>query len=93
MQGVFPQQLKLSFVRPIPKALPPTSIENELRPISLTSQISKNTEGFTIDSMIPRVIDQFDFKQFALPNKSTTHALVYLLHQILAALENGHNSP
>ena len=92
MQGVFPHQLKLSIVRPIPKELPPTSIENELRPISLTSQISKNMEGFTIDSMIPQVIDQFDFKQFALPNKSTTHAIVYLLHQILAALDNGHNS-
>ena len=92
MQGVFPHQLKLSIVRPIPKALPPTSIENDLRPISLTSQISKIMEGFTIDSMIHQVIDQLDIKQFALPNKSTTHALVYLLHQILTALDNGHNS-
>ena len=49
-------------------------------------------EGFTIDAMIPQVIDQLDIKQFALPNKSTSHALVYLLHQILAALDNGHNS-
>ena len=49
-------------------------------------------EGFTIDAMIPRVIDQLDVKLFALPNKSTSHALVYLLHQILAVLDNGHNS-
>jgi hypothetical protein len=27
-------------------------------------------------------------KQFALPGKSTTHALTYLLHTILSALEN-----
>ena len=48
-------------------------------------------EGFTIDAMIPQVIDQLDIKQFALPNNSTFHALVYL-HEILAALDNGHNS-
>ncbi|CAB4019420.1 Hypothetical predicted protein [Paramuricea clavata] len=48
-------------------------------------------ERFTINSLMPQVIDQLDPKQFALPNKSTTHALVYLLHQILAALDSGHN--
>ena len=63
-----------------------------MRPISLTSQISKIMEGFTIDAMIPQVIDQLHIKQFALPSKSTSRALVYLLHQILAALDNGHNS-
>ena len=92
MQGVFPHQLKLSIVQPNPKVVPPFSVENDLRPISLTPQISKIMEGFTIDAMIPQVIDQLDIKQFALPNKSTSHALVYLLHQILAALDNGHNS-
>ena len=90
MQGVFPHQLKLSIVRPIPKVFPPSSVQNDLRPISLTSQTSKIMEGFTIDAMIPQVIDQLDIKQFALPNKSTSHALV--LHQILAALDKGHNS-
>ena len=84
-------QLKLSIVRPIPKELPPTSIENDLRPISLTLQISKIMERFAIKSLMPQVIDHFDPKQFALPNKSTTHALVYLLYQIFAALDSGHN--
>jgi hypothetical protein len=65
-QGVVPSQLKLSIVRPIPKVLPPTSIENDLRPISLTSQISKIMERFTINSLMPQVIDQLDPKQFAL---------------------------
>ena len=49
-------------------------------------------EIFTINSLMPQVLDQLDPKQFALPNKSTTHALVYLLHQIFAALDCGHNS-
>ena len=91
-QGVVPSQLNLSIFRPIPKELPPTSIENHLRPISLTTQISKIIEIFTINSLMPQVIDQLDPKQFALPNKSTTHTLVYLLRQIVTALDSGHNS-
>ena len=87
-----PSQLKLSIARPIPKVLPPTTTENDVRPISLTSQISNIMERFTINSFMPHVIDQHDPKQYALPNKSTTHALVYLLHHIFAALDSGHNS-
>ena len=30
-----------------------------------------------------QVIDKIDLKQFALPGRSTTHALVYVLHCIL----------
>ena len=37
-----------------------------------------------------QVIDKIDLKQFALPGRSTTHALVYLLHCILEALDNSH---
>ena len=51
LQGKFPQQLKRAFVVPIPKASPPRSIEEDLRPISLTSQIGKVMEGFTLDSL------------------------------------------
>ena len=34
-------------------------------------------------------VDKINLKQFALPDRSTTHALVYLLHCLLEALENG----
>ena len=37
-----------------------------------------------------QVIDKIDLKQFALPGRSTTHALVYLLHCILEALDNSY---
>ena len=37
-----------------------------------------------------QVIDKIDLKQFALPGRSTRHALVYLLHCILEALDNSH---
>ena len=88
-QGIFPEQLKRSFVVPIPKVLPPSSIEDDLRPISLTSQVSKLMEGFVLESLTSEVGHKLDPKQFALPTKSTAQALVYFLHLILSALDRG----
>ena len=89
-QGIFPQQLKRSFVVPIPKLSPPVSIEDDLRPISLTSQIAKVMEDFSLRSLMVEIRDKIDVKQFAVLGKSTTQALVYLLHIMLAALDAGH---
>jgi hypothetical protein len=70
-QGIFPQRLKRAVVIPISKLSPPSSLENDLRPISLTSQVSNVLEGW------------HGLNAVSLPNKSTTHALVYLLHSII----------
>ena len=70
-QGIFPQQLKHAVVIPIPKVSPPSSLENNLRPISLTSQVSKVMEGFTLKSLLLQVADKMDSMQFSLPSKST----------------------
>ncbi len=40
-QGKIPELLKSSIVSPIPKCMPPKTIEDDLRPISLTPQIAK----------------------------------------------------
>ena len=56
-QGVFPQRLKRAIVRSIPKQSPPTSIEDDLRPISLTSQVSKLLEGFTLKLLLSQIYD------------------------------------
>ena len=53
---------------------------DDLRPISLTAQVSKVMEGFVLESLTSEVGHQLDPKQFALPMKSTTQAPVYLLH-------------
>ena len=47
-------------------------------------------EGFTLESLYNQVIDRLDPKQFAVSSKSTTHALVYILHCIVEALDKGH---
>ena len=88
-QGFSPYQIKESLVTPLPKCSPPKCI-NDLRPVTLTSQIAKIFEGFTLAPLFNQVIDKIDRKQFALLGRSTTHALVYLLLCILEALDNGH---
>ena len=87
--GAFPQRLKREIVRPIQKQSPPTSIEDDLRPISLTFQASKLLEGFTLKLLLSQVADQLDPKQFSLPKKSTTQAVVYMLHSVLTGPESG----
>ena len=90
VQGFIPYQIKESVVTPLPKCSPLKCIKNDLRPITLTSQIAKIFEGFILAPLFNQVIDKIDLKQFALPGISTTHALIYLLHCILEALDNSH---
>ena len=88
----FPTTIKALPCGTHPKLSPPASIEDDLWPISLMSQIAKVMEGFTLDSLLNEVGNKLDTKQFALPRKSTTQALVYLLHLTLAGLDVGHCS-
>ena len=65
------------------------SVESDLRPVSLTSPIAKVLESFSAKSLLMGVWDKLDSKQFALPGRSTTQALVYLLHTILESVDGG----
>lgn len=91
-QGIVPSALKMSIIRPIPKCQPPKSIEDDLRPIALTSQIAKVMEGFTLKSLYAQVRSKIDPKQFALNKKSTSHALLYFMHNILQPMDKGNCS-
>lgn len=59
-QGVVPSQLKESQVTPCLKCTPPKIIKNDLRPITLTCQVAKLMEGFTLDSVYNQIIDPFE---------------------------------
>ena len=91
-QGKIPELLKSSIVSPIPKCMPPKSIEDDLRPISLTPQIAKIMEGFTLESLLADIGDQIDPYQFTMKGRSTTQALVFLLHNVLETLDRGGSS-
>ena len=45
---------------------------------------------FSLGYLMVEIRDKIDLKQFAVSGESTTQALVYLLHIILAALDDGH---
>ena len=82
LEGYLPPLLKSAVVRPLPKTSPPECVEDDIRPISLTSQLAKMMEGFD-------VLPHLDTKQVAVAGKSTTHAIIYLLHLALEALDRG----
>ena len=85
-EGSHPSLLKQACVRPLPKQNPACSIENDFRPVSLTSQVAKVMEGFTLVRMLLTIMDELDVRQFAVSGKSTVHAIVYLLHLALEVL-------
>ena len=73
---------KESIVTPTPKVIPPIVMDEDLRPITLTSPLAKVVEGFTLDLLISQTLGQLEIKQFSVSPKSTTQALVYILHSI-----------
>ena len=68
---------------------PARSVEKDIRPVSLTCQVAKVMESFTLARLLSVLLDKLDLKQFALSGRSTTQALVYLLHLALEALDKG----
>ena len=91
-EGYLPPLLKSAAVIPIPKKCPANDIEKDIRPISLTCQIAKVMEGFTLTRILPTILPQLDNKQFAVAGKSTEQAIVYILHLALEALDKGNCS-
>ena len=77
-----PRMWKLAGVTPLPKKKPVKELKKDLRPISLTPCISKVAEGFVVDDYVkPAVMSVIDDSQYgAIPNSSTTMALISMLH-------------
>ena len=89
-QGEVPAVWKQAIVIPIPKVQPPKSIEDDLRPISLTATLAKHLEWFIGQQILSVVSSKLDHQQFgALKGRSTTHALLDMTHRWLQALDNG----
>jgi len=88
-QGVVPNSLKYANVVPVPKSNPPTSIEKDLRPISLTPTLSKVLESFIRQWILNDLEGKFDPRQYgALKGRSAAHELVNILHHWHTALNN-----
>jgi hypothetical protein len=90
--GVVPTLWKMANVVPIPKTRPPKSIDDDLRPISLTATLSKILESLVGQWMLPAITNKFDARQFgALRGRSITHALIDIIHMWQRALDDRHS--
>ena len=88
-KGIMPNLWKKANVVPIPKSHPPKSIQDDLRPISLTPTLSKLLESLIGRWVLTKIASKFDARQFgALRGRSTTHALTAITHMWHEALDN-----
>ena len=77
----FPKAWKTCDVCPIPKTNPCTSVE-DIRPISLTSYLSKMQESYVVEWLYEDIKHKITESQFGgLPGSSAVMALVNLVHR------------
>jgi hypothetical protein len=87
--GIVPTQWKLARVTPLPKVYPPLHVETDIRPISITSPLSKIAESFLCKYFKYYFNDHLDVNQFGCTTgRSTTLALLKLSHFLFNALDD-----
>ncbi len=89
-QGPIPTLWKSADVFPAaPKISNPKSVDSDLRPISLTPVLSKLLESFVFRWLFGYIKQSIHPLQFEnMKYRSITHALVHMIHNWLAELEN-----
>lgn len=91
-EGYVPTQWKVSRVCPLPKIKPPISLRTDLRPISVTTSISKIAEFFIRQYFNEHFRTLIDDNQFGCTtNRSTTHALLKVGHILFQASDCSNN--
>ena len=78
-----PQSWKCANIVPIPKEKPVRDVNKHLRPISLTSIISKVAADYIVNNFVkPAVLKKIDPNQYGtIPKSSTVQALVSMFHK------------
>ena len=72
-ESKFPKSWKLANVVPIPKSTPVQHINQHLRPVSLTSILSKVAEDFVVEKELkPAILKILDPNQFGVISGSWT---------------------
>ena len=81
-KGCLPASWKEADITPIPKVKLIQQVCEHLRPISLTSILSKLAENFVVNEYVkPAVMEKLDPRQFgAVPRSNTRHALISMIH-------------
>jgi len=89
-EGHFPSLWKSVEVVPVPKCNSPTSIHNDLRPISILPVLAKIFESIVGRQLLVFLEPNLSDNQFgSRKGRSTTHALIALLHSWMTSLDSG----
>ena len=81
-EGIVPPMWKSAIVIPVPKKHPPTQIQKDIRPISLTPIISKVFESIVLDWVEYFTETQMKDDQFGcIKGSSAVDALVEIVHK------------
>ena len=88
-EGKLPDLWKTATIVPVPKKHPPGSLENDIRPISLTPILAKVFEGIVLNWVDDVISPQIDERQFGagLAGTGTTGALVEMVHTLYDATD------
>ena len=71
----------------------PSDVSKDLRPISLTSTLSKLCARLVTDWLFESIRAKFDIRQYgSLKNCSTTHALLSLVHYLLSTTDTSNSA-
>jgi hypothetical protein len=90
--GTVPDAWKISRVTPLPKVMPPVNIETDIRPIAITNVMAKIAERFVGQFFNEYFDGVIDGNQFGcVRGRSTTHALIKVVHELFHASDNPHN--
>ena len=89
-----PRIWKIADVCPLPKVSTICDFTKDLRPISLTSTLSKLAEGIIIDKELKHtVLKSIDSRQYGfIPGSSTTFALISMLHEWLSSTDKSNSA-
>ena len=84
---IFPEVWKISNIASVPKLQPCSTVE-DLRPIALTSVLSKIQESYVMDWVLEDTRDRISDSQFGgLAGMSAVTALLFMLHKWYQAME------
>ena len=88
-EQALPASWKYANITPLSKTKPVSIITKHIRPISLTSALSKLAEDFIVKNYVgPAVLKIIDPNQFgAIPKSSTTQALISMMHAWTSATD------
>ena len=88
-EQALPESWKYANITPLSKTKPVSIIAKHIRPISLTSALSKLAEDFIVKNYVgPAVLEIIDPNQFvAIPKSSTTQAFISMMHAWTSATD------